>query len=104
MRPDMNTKPAANAAQAARYEQLRRAFRRQVGGRGRITTLEETAINNAARLTAIAEAAATDPSTRIDDLVRVDGAAHRARTVLTKIVDGKRKPAPTLADYLQASP
>jgi hypothetical protein len=62
------------------------------------TTVEITALNRAIRLTLRAELAAADPHTCLDDVVRVDGAAGKARKAWRRLVEMRRLPAPSLRD------
>jgi hypothetical protein len=76
---------------------LRRTF---VKGVGRNTNgMERLAIDRAARLTAIAELAAENPATSANDLVRLDGAAHRARRDMARVLQAK--PEPSHGDALE---
>src|SRR5262249_45727001 len=72
--------PSASAEQERRIRELRRAFQRVL--KRRPTVIERTAMERAARLTARAEAAALDPAVTLDDLVRIDNLAARARARL----------------------
>src|SRR5262245_37699757 len=75
-----------------RIAELRRAFQRAL--RRRPTMIERTAIERAARLTWRAEVAAVDPNATLDDVVRLDNAAARARSRLEALIGaplGKRR-------------
>jgi hypothetical protein len=61
------------------------------------TTEEVTALNRSVRLTLRAELAATDPDVSANDIVRLDGAAARARKAWTRMVEARRPSPPTLA-------
>jgi hypothetical protein len=88
----MNTS-LSSAAQAARVDELLRAYQRIL--RRKSTVLEAAAMSRAALLTARAEVAALDPAVSVDDLVRIDGAASRARTKLADLIGGPtRRPPP----------
>jgi hypothetical protein len=96
--PDMS---AATDAQARRVLALKRAFQREL--RHRPTTLQRTLIDRAAIMTARAEIAASDPNTSPNDVVRLDGAASRARAAMFGAI-AKREPARSLDAYLAAHP
>jgi hypothetical protein len=82
---------------SVRIARLRRTF---VKGVGRNTNgMERLAIDRAARLTAIAELAAENPATSANDLVRLDGAAHRARRDMARVLQAK--PEPSRGDALE---
>jgi hypothetical protein len=82
-----------------RVAHLRKAYARGLGHKA--STLQAAAIDRAARLTALSEQALVDPSVTINDRVRLDGAAQRARRDMQAQI-GKREPVgPTLKDYLQ---
>ena len=68
---------SATAAQQRRIAQLKRAYQRELARKA--TVIEKAAIDRAAVLTARAEAAAIDAEASDEDVVRLDGAAHRAR-------------------------
>jgi hypothetical protein len=84
----------ASAAHGRRIAALMRAFQRLL--RRKPTTVERHAMRRAADLTARAEWAAADPSVPLNDVVRIDGAAHRARLAFMALAGVKRKPAPSL--------
>jgi hypothetical protein len=78
-----------------RVAELRRAFMRCL--RRKPTMIERTAVERAARLTARAEMAALDPSATLDDVVRLDNCAERARSKLSDLIGaplGKRRQSP----------
>jgi hypothetical protein len=81
----------ASADHARRVGQLRRAFQRQV--RRRPTALERAAMRRAADLTAAAERAAADPNATLNDIVRIDNAAARARAAFVSLA-GIKRPRP----------
>jgi hypothetical protein len=70
---------------AKRVEYLKRLFARGIGRTP--TAKQKLALNRAALLTAKAEQAAVDPLTSANDLVRLDGAASRARRDLQYLID-----------------
>ena len=79
-----------------RIAHFRKAYARGLGRKA--STLEQAAIDRAARLTALAEAAALDPDSALNDIVRLDGAAQRARRDMEALlVQGKRAPTPANA-------
>ena len=80
----VSAKPATPAAQVERARRLRRSFVRQFLRR-KPTRLESAVIDRAALMTALAEAAALDPMVHPDTVVRLDGAAARARAALSKL-------------------
>ena len=88
------------AAQERRIAELKRAYQRVL--RRKPTMIERTAMERAGRLTARAEAAAVDPAVTIDDLVRLDNAAARARARLADLIGGlgrrNVRPAPDSGD------
>jgi hypothetical protein len=93
---------AASQAQVRRTLALKRAFQRELGRKP--TCLQRTAIDRAATLTAKAEAAALDPLTTANDVVRLDRAAARARAEMFAMFAAKREPddgASDLDRYLQ---
>jgi hypothetical protein len=93
----MDDDTAATDALAKRIAHLRKAYAKGLGHRP--STLQSAAIMRAAKLTAEAERALADPTVSINDKVRIDNAADRARRAL----DHKaRAPAgPTLQDYVR---
>jgi len=92
---------ATSEAQAQRLKELRAAFKRMLPIR--LTNLEKAVMDRAARLTLRAEIAAGDPGVLINDVVRIDGAAHRARNAWARLCSAKQRtsPAPSLKDYLE---
>jgi hypothetical protein len=70
-------KAGSSDDQSKRVAQLRRAYQRQLGQHP--TTIQRGLMTRAAMMTAKAEACACDPHVTLDDLVRVDHAAQRAR-------------------------
>jgi hypothetical protein len=104
--PKMEAQPtamsAASHAQVSRTLALKRAFQRELGRKP--TCLQRTAIDRAATLTAKAEAAALDPVTTANDVVRLDHAAARARAEMFAMFAAKRESddgASDLDRYLQ---
>jgi hypothetical protein len=85
---------------STRTAHFRKAYARGLGRKA--TTLEAAAIERAARLTALAEHALVDPNVSINDRVRLDGCAAKARrdmaAVLAKPVSKPGTDA--LRDYL----
>ena len=89
-----------------RFPSALRTFAKPARGLGHKagTTLQAAAIERAARLTALAEQALLDPDVSINDRVRLDGAAQRARRDM-QVEIGKREPAgPNLEQYLASLP
>jgi len=85
-----------------RVAHLRKAYARGLGHKA--STLQAAAIERAARLTALAEQALLDPDVSINERVRLDGAAQRARRDM-QVEIGKREPAgPNLEQYLASLP
>ncbi len=64
-------------AQTKRVAQLKRAYQKQLHAHP--TTIQRTLMTRAAVLTAKAEACALDPHVSLEDLVRLDNVAARAR-------------------------
>ena len=92
----------ASHAQVRRTSALRRAFQRELGRKP--TCLQRAAMDRAATMTAKAEAAALDPATTANDVVRLDNAAARARAEMFAMFAAKREPdegASDLERYLQ---
>jgi hypothetical protein len=86
-------------ALSKRITHFKKAFGKGLGHKP--STLESAAILRAATLTAKAELAATDPDTTLNDLVRVDAAAARARRDMEQATRAsKARPEPTLDQYL----
>jgi hypothetical protein len=96
--PQLADKSSLTDAQASRVLALKRAYQRELGHKP--TLIQKTLIDRAAVLTARAQAAALDPSATINDVVRLDGAASRARAAMQAALAPKRKPEPTLEQYL----
>ncbi len=71
---------SASQAQVRRVLALKRAFQREL--KAKPTLLQRTLMDRAAVLTSRAEAAALDPGTSENDVVRLDGAAARARAAM----------------------
>ncbi len=85
-----------------RIAHLRKAYARGLGHKA--STLQAAAIDRAARLTALSEQALVDPNVTINDRVRLDGAAQRARRDMQAEIGKRERPAPTLAEYLASLP
>jgi hypothetical protein len=83
-----------------RIAYFRRVFAKGLGRKA--TSIQAVAITNAAVLTARAEAAANDPHTTANDLVRLSGCALRARTEMQALL-AKRDDGADLDHYLEAS-
>ena len=93
---------AASDAQARRMLALKRAYQRELAHKP--TLIQKTLIDRAAVLTAKAEAAALDPTTTANDVVRLDHAAARARAEMFAMFAAKQEPndgASDLDRYLQ---
>ncbi len=88
---DSDSSPVEPLAKRVAY--YRRVFAKGVGKTP--TALQRLAITRAARLTAIAEAAACNPSISANDVVRLDGAACRARRDMAAAIAAAR-PSPKL--------
>jgi hypothetical protein len=89
-------------ALSKRIAYFRKAFARGLGRKP--SALESAAMMRAARLTALAEAAALDLNTNANDLVRLDNVAQRARREMEATLVAKREPddgATDLDRYLQ---
>jgi hypothetical protein len=86
---EMDTDSPPTEAFAKRVAYLKRVLARGVGCTP--TAAQKLAIQRAALLTAKAEAAALDPNTSPNDVVRLDGAAHRARQAMLQTF-AARKP------------
>jgi len=88
--------------QGRRVLALRRAYQRELAHKP--TLIQKTLIDRAAVLTAKAEAAALDPTTTANDVVRLDHAAARARAEMFAMFAAKQEPndgASDLDRYLQ---
>jgi hypothetical protein len=98
----LETKQAATDALTKRIAFLRKAYAKGLGHRP--SALQSAAILRAARLTALSEQAALSPETSANDLVRLDGAAYRARRDMAAILNAanREKDRPSLDAYLQA--
>jgi hypothetical protein len=82
----------ARPALDMRTNELCRSYTRYLGARP--TRLERHAILRAAQLTARAEAAASDINVAVDEVVRIDNAASRARKDLAKVIRDRRQNSP----------
>jgi hypothetical protein len=89
--------PVPSDTQVHRIAQLKRAYQRQL--KRKLTVFEQRAVDRALLLTALAENAACNPHVHPDTVVRLDGAASRARAALAKLVAAK--PTPTRQQYLE---
>lgn len=74
-----------------RIAQLRRTFAQGIGGKA--SALQAQIIQNAAILTARAEAAALDPGCTINQVVRAENLARRARADMRAMIEAEREPA-----------
>ena len=82
-----------NEPLARRIGYFRKIYGKGIGHKP--TALQGAAISRAAVLTAIAEAAAINPAVSINDVVRADNAAARARAAMAALID---KPKPSTRD------
>jgi hypothetical protein len=83
---------SAESSNKSRFLVLRRAFQRALGTK---PTLHQKMLRDrAAVLTVKAEQAALDPATSANDVVRLDGAAARARAAMFESFAKKGDPAP----------
>jgi hypothetical protein len=89
-------KSPVNANQERRAAALRRAFQRELGCKP--TTIEGTLMDRAAVLTAKAEAAALNPATTANDVVRLDHAAARARAAMFQSFAMREAKRPSLQE------
>src|SRR5262245_58372094 len=97
MEPQAHVTPTSSvrSPQERRTKELLRAYQRVL--RRKPNTIEKAAMRRAALLTARAEAAAIDPEVTLDDLVRIDNLAARARARLSDLIGGvKSRPAGAL--------
>ena len=85
-----------------RVAHLRKAYARGLGHKA--STLQAAAIERAARLTALSEQALVDPNVTINDRVRLDGAAHRARRDMQAVIGKRERAGPNLEQYLASLP
>jgi hypothetical protein len=83
---------SAESSNKSRFLVLRRAFQRALGTKP--TIQQKLLRDRAAVLTVKAEAAALDPATSANDVVRLDGAAARARAAMFESFGKKLAPAP----------
>jgi hypothetical protein len=84
----------------ARHKELRAAFKRQAP-HSRLTVSEKQILARAVTLTARAELAALDPTTDPVVVVRLDGAAARARREWGRVVAIDRKPSTSQLSILE---
>lgn len=92
----------ADDALSKRIAHFKKAFGKGLGHKP--STLQSAAILRAATLTAKAEAAALDPGTTANDVVRLDHAAARARAEMFAMLAAKQGPDDDASDldrYLQ---
>jgi hypothetical protein len=88
---EVAAKPPVSIALAKRIKVLRKAYLRVL--RRKPNTLEKAAIGRATLMTARAEEAADDPDVSLEDIVRLDHSAHRARRDLYNLIGHpKRRP------------
>ena len=80
-----------------RIAHLRKAFAKGIGRKA--TTLEATAILRAAKMTAIAEFALSNPGVSLTDKVRLDHAAERARAAMVTALAKARDRVPSLEEF-----
>lgn len=92
----MNTDTLATDPLSKRTAELRKLFAKGTGRKP--NRLEAMAIKRAALLTAKCEAAALDPETTANDLVRLDGAARKARADM-QLVLHPNAPVPARRRY-----
>jgi hypothetical protein len=94
----MTDQSLAESPLEKRIGYLKRIFAKGIGRTP--TAKQKLALQRAALLTAKAEQAAADPLTSANDLIRLDGAAARARRDLQHLID-RRAPELelTLAQY-----
>lgn len=83
---DPNASPAVGPANGRRYQQLRKSFLKQRVIKFKPTVGERSLLERAVELTIIAEQARTDPHTPIDQIVRADHCANRARAAWARLV------------------
>jgi hypothetical protein len=74
-----------------RIAQLRRTFAQGIGGKA--NAAQAVVIQNAAVLSARAEAAALDPACTINQLVRAENLARRSRADMRAMLRDEREPA-----------
>src|SRR6516164_739827 len=84
-----------------RVAYLRKAYAKGLGHKP--STLESVALLTAARLTAEAERALADPTVSLNEKVRIDGAARRARSDLLAVlkINKRDESPPTLGSVLK---
>jgi hypothetical protein len=99
-RPNARSRALPTDPLQRRIAQLRRTYAQGIGGKA--SALQAQAIQHAAILTAKAEACATDPSVTVNQLVRIEGVARRARADMRALLDETRPPEyrPTLDQML----
>jgi hypothetical protein len=99
----MGSDNSSSDALSKRVAHLRKAYAKGLGHKP--STLESAALLTAARLTAEAERALADPSVSLNEKVRIDGAARRARTDMWAVlkVNKRDASAPTLGAVLKGA-
>jgi CO/xanthine dehydrogenase FAD-binding subunit len=88
--------------QDRRVRELRVAFRKQMPRPHRLLNAEKLILTRAAQLTALAERCAGDPNVPINDVIRMDHCAARARAAWARLIAAKPAAQPTLQDYREA--
>jgi hypothetical protein len=87
-----------------RVATLRRHYGKGLGYRP--TSLEEQSMWRAARLTAMAERAVSDPGMSVLDMCKLDARAEAARAEMSRLTAPKRRVVigrePTLQDYVRS--
>jgi hypothetical protein len=96
----MTTECPTEGTLAKRVAYLKRIFARGVGRTP--SAKQKLAVARAALLTAAAEAAALDPATTANDLVRLDGAASRARREMAAVLHAAKPSLPSLSQLMRA--
>ncbi len=96
----MPTDSSTDSALSKRVTYWRKTLARgRVGGTP--TKFQRNALDRAAKLSAIAEAALADASIPLDIKIRADGAAHRARVALDTLLAASKPSEPSLGDILR---
>jgi hypothetical protein len=94
----MEADRASTDALTKRIAFLRKAYAKGLGHRP--SALQSAAILRAARLTALSEQAALNPETSANDLVRLGGAACRARRDMEAVLHKGEEPQLSLQEVL----
>jgi hypothetical protein len=99
----MESNAFASDALSKRVAHLRKAYAKGLGHKP--STLEAAALLTAARLTAEAERALADPAVSLNEKVRIDGAARRARADMKATLQANKRdlPAPSLGAVLKGA-